>query len=86
MNKFFLNACDYQLPLHYKNEKPKDPTDKDLLFNGLNEVVKFLCYLDHVSNVMDYTKLFEFENEKPKYELGFSGQSISAKHMIPFLS
>ena len=72
IEQIFLNACNYQLPLHYNNEKPKDPTDKDLLFNGLSEVVKFLCSLDHVSNVMDYTKLFEFENEKPTYELNFS--------------
>ncbi|MDD7886645.1 Na(+)-translocating NADH-quinone reductase subunit F [Flavivirga sp. 57AJ16] len=68
----FLNTCGYRLPLHYKNEKPKNPTDKDVLFNGLSEVVTFLCYLDNVSNVMDYTKLFESENEKPRYALNFS--------------
>ncbi|GAA3609757.1 hypothetical protein GCM10022396_28710 [Flavivirga amylovorans] len=68
----FLKACGYTLPLHYKNEKPKNSTDKDILFNGLNDVVTFLCHLDNISNVMDYTKLFEFENEKPKYKLDFS--------------
>ncbi|MDO5971616.1 Na(+)-translocating NADH-quinone reductase subunit F [Flavivirga aquimarina] len=72
IERVFLNACNYKLPLHYKNEKPKNPTDKDVLFNGLNEVVKFLCYLDNISNVMDYTKLFEFENDKPKYKLVFT--------------
>ncbi|GAA4886377.1 hypothetical protein GCM10023311_06760 [Flaviramulus aquimarinus] len=65
----FLEACGYKLPLHFKNDKPKNPTDKDILFNGLSEVVKLLCKMDHVSNVMDYTKLFEFENEKPRYKI-----------------
>jgi hypothetical protein len=63
----FLKACGYQLPLHHKNKKPKNPTDKNVLFNGLSEVIKLLCKLDGVSNVMDYTKLFEVENEKPRY-------------------
>ncbi|WP_158843937.1 Na(+)-translocating NADH-quinone reductase subunit F [Algibacter sp. L1A34] len=65
----FLKACGYKLPLHYKNEKPKNPTDKDILFKGLSEVIKLLCDLDKIDNVMDYTKLFEFENDKPKVEL-----------------
>ncbi|MFD0836757.1 Na(+)-translocating NADH-quinone reductase subunit F [Mariniflexile aquimaris] len=65
----FLKACGYQLPLHYKNKKPKHPTDKDVLFNGLSAVITYLCELDGVSNVMDYTKLFEVSNEKPRYTL-----------------
>ncbi|PWH81688.1 Na(+)-translocating NADH-quinone reductase subunit F [Algibacter marinivivus] len=65
----FLKACGYQLPLHYKNKKPKNPTDKTILFNGLYAVISFLCELDEIANVMDYTKLFEVENDKPKYEL-----------------
>jgi len=65
----FLKACGYQLPLHHKNKKPKNPTDKEVLFNGLCEVVGFLCGLDGVTNIMDYTKLFEFENEKPRCDL-----------------
>jgi hypothetical protein len=65
----FLKACGYQLPLHHKNKKPKNPTDKDILFNGLTEVVTLLCELDHIPNIMDYTKLFEFENEKPRFQI-----------------
>lgn len=65
----FLKACGFQVPLHYKNNKPETPTDKDVLFTGLYEVICFLCELDRVNNVMDYTKLFEFENDKPKYAL-----------------
>ncbi|MDW5287829.1 Na(+)-translocating NADH-quinone reductase subunit F [Formosa sp. PL04] len=60
----FLKACGYILPLHYKNEKPKNPTDKDVLFNGLSAVVSFLCKLDHIPNVMDCSKLFGYEKHK----------------------
>ncbi len=65
----FLKACGYELPLHYKNNKPRNPTDKDLLFEGLSVVISLLCEIDGVKNVMDYTKLFEIENDKPKYVL-----------------
>jgi hypothetical protein len=65
----FLKACGYQLPLHHKNIKQKNPTDKDVLFNGLCDVVAFLCKLDGVTNIMDYSKLFEVENNQPKYAL-----------------
>lgn len=65
----FLKACGYQLPLHYKNKKPKKPTDKDILFDSLYEVITLLCKMDGITNVMDYTKFFEVENDKPKYAL-----------------
>lgn len=65
----FLKGCGYVLPLNHKNKKPKNPQDKDVLFNGLCETVTFLCQLDQVENVMDYSKLFEVENDKPKYSL-----------------
>ncbi|MBD0832418.1 Na(+)-translocating NADH-quinone reductase subunit F [Aestuariibaculum sediminum] len=55
----FLKACGYQLPIHYKNTKPDTPTDKDVLFNGLQAVIEFLCKLDNNLNVMDYTKIFD---------------------------
>ena len=63
----FLKSCGYSLPLHCNGKKPKNPQDKDVLFNGLSEVIKFLCELDGVENVMDYSRLFEVENEKPRY-------------------
>jgi len=65
----FLKACGFALPLHYKNAKPINPTDKDVLFKGLSGVISFLCELDSISNVMDYTKLFEVENEKTQNQL-----------------
>ena len=65
----FLSACGYKLPIHHKNNKPENPTNKSVLFDGLCAVIELLCKLDGVSNVMDYTKLFKFEKERPKYEL-----------------
>jgi hypothetical protein len=66
----FLKACGYQLPLHHKNNKPEHPEDKDILFNGLCSVIQLLCEFDNVTNIMDYTKLFEYKNnDSPKYEL-----------------
>ena len=62
----FLKACAYQLPFHHKHNRPKNPTDKDNLFNGLNAVVALLCKLDNVENVMDYRKLFEFDKIQQK--------------------
>ncbi len=68
----FLKACGYSLPLIHTGIKPAKPTDKDLLFRGLSETVTFLCTLDGVTNVMDYSRLFEFKEDKtPMYELAF---------------
>ncbi|MCR8668351.1 Na(+)-translocating NADH-quinone reductase subunit F [Aestuariibaculum sp. M13] len=55
----FLKACGYQLPLHFKNNKPENPTNKDNLFKGLQAVIELLCELDKSPNVMDYTELFD---------------------------
>lgn len=63
----FLKGCGYSLPLN--NTKPKTPVNKDIQFNGLYEVVKYLCALDDIPNVMDYSKLFEFEGNTPIYQL-----------------
>lgn len=43
--------------------------DKEMEFKGLCAVVEYLCELDNIPNVMDYTKLFETENNEPKYQL-----------------
>ncbi|MBJ6366513.1 Na(+)-translocating NADH-quinone reductase subunit F [Snuella sedimenti] len=55
----FLKNCGYSIPLHYRGTRPNNPEDKDLLFKGLCAVIAYLCELDGISNVMDYTKLFE---------------------------
>ncbi|MES2240454.1 MAG: Na(+)-translocating NADH-quinone reductase subunit F [Bacteroidota bacterium] len=43
--------------------------NKDLVFFALCKVIEYLCELDNIPNVMDYAKLFETENEQPKYQL-----------------
>jgi hypothetical protein len=65
----FLKGCGYTIPLNRNGKKPQTPTAKETLFNGLCKTVGFLCELDGVDNVMDYSKLFEFENNGPKYKL-----------------
>jgi hypothetical protein len=65
----FLKGCGYELPLNGQNKKPENPKDKSILFEGLCATVKFLCQLDSIPNVMDYSKLFEMENDKPRYQL-----------------
>jgi len=69
IENIFLKNCGYKLPLHYKKEKPQNPTNKVILFNGLTAVISYLCNLDNVPNVMDYTKLFEFENKPQVFKI-----------------
>lgn len=69
IEKVFLEACGFQTPLCHYNPKPFNPTDKELLFNGLNAVVSLLCKFDNVPDVMEYSKLFEYEENDPVYKL-----------------
>ena len=65
----FLKACGYELPFHHKNKKPVNPRDKELLFNALSAVIGYLCALEGIDNIMDYSKLFDYQNNQPKHEL-----------------
>ncbi|RMA57827.1 Na(+)-translocating NADH-quinone reductase subunit F [Ulvibacter antarcticus] len=65
----FLSACGYQIPFGPRSKKPNNPTDKELQFNGLSAVVAFLCELDSVDNSMDYSRLFQYQNNEPLYKL-----------------
>jgi hypothetical protein len=65
----FLEACGYELPFHHKNKRPENPRDKEVLFNGLSAVIAYLCKLEGIENIMDYSKLFDYENDQPKYAL-----------------
>ncbi len=65
----FLKACGYNIPFINKGGKQIKALDKDVLFNGLSATVAYLCALEGVTNVMDYSKLFEFEVNKPVYSL-----------------
>lgn len=62
----FLKGCGYTLPLNQDTKKPSDPTSKETLFNGLCAVVEYLCKLEGVKNVMDYSKLFEISHHSLK--------------------
>lgn len=68
----FLNGCGYSLPLSYKTNKLVDRTSKEVMFNGMCEAVAVLCKLDGISNVMDYSRLFEFEDNQPVNELAYT--------------
>lgn len=66
----FLKGCGYSLPLdRFHGKKPDNPLDKNIQFDGLYAVVSLLCELDNIPNVMDYSKLFKVENDKPVYKL-----------------
>lgn len=43
--------------------------NEETQFKGLCKVVEYLCELDNIPNIMDYTRLFETENNQPKYQL-----------------
>ena len=65
----FLKACGYSIPLKRLSSRPKNTQDQEVLFKGLCETVSFLCALDSVDNVMDYSKVFEFQKGRLRYPL-----------------
>jgi|SRR5699024_8261285 len=68
----FLKALGYELPLTRESKKPLKPLSKDLLFWGLSETVSHLCRLDGISDVMDPSRLFDFEPERKPEEIIFN--------------
>ncbi|WP_405296577.1 Na(+)-translocating NADH-quinone reductase subunit F [Algibacter sp. Ld11] len=82
----FLSEIGYKLPLHHKNDKPVNPTNKDNLFKGLVGVITVLCQLDHVTNFMDYTSLFEYPKQnflKERYILKNKYDSSTPNNSLP---
>lgn len=69
IEKVFLDSCGFKTPLCHYNPKPLHPTSQETLFTGLAAVVNLLCQLDHIPDVMDFSKLFEQENGEPVYHL-----------------
>lgn len=67
----FLRGCGYTLPLNQQTKKPSDPTSKETLFNGLCAVIEYLCKLEGVDNIMNYSKLFEYENKAEHKEADY---------------
>ncbi len=55
----FLKGCGFSIPLNHKGRRPKNPTSKETLFNGLTAAIAYLCVLDNVKNGMDLTPLFQ---------------------------
>lgn len=68
VEKVFLETCGFTVPLCHYNTRPHNPTHKETLFNGLCAVVALLCELDNIANIMDYSKIFEYEEENPIYK------------------
>jgi len=58
-----LMKIEFKFLTAWKENCSNDSTNKDIQFQGLCSVVEYLCELDNIPNVMDYTSLFEF-NEK----------------------
>lgn len=56
----FLTACGYELPFTHISKKPEKPISDDLLFKGLTATVNYLCQLDGIPDIMDCSKLFDF--------------------------
>ena len=46
-------------------------TLKQTQFKGLEAVINYLCELDNIPNIMEYTSLFEYQDNKPLKELQF---------------
>jgi hypothetical protein len=69
IEKIFLDSCGFKTPLCHYNPRPIEPRSKEVLFNSLCAVVALLCEFDHLSNVMDFSRIFEYENNEPVYKL-----------------
>ncbi len=64
-----LTEVEYVFLKAWENDKCFYGTKKDTQFKGLCAVVEYLAELDRIPNPMDYTKFFEVEDGKPKYQL-----------------
>ncbi|MAZ73193.1 MAG: Na(+)-translocating NADH-quinone reductase subunit F [Flavobacteriaceae bacterium] len=61
----FLQGCGYQLPLHHSHFKPSNPTDKELLFDGLCATLTVLCKLDNITNTTTISTVFSNKVKEP---------------------
>ena len=59
IEKTFLEACGFETPLSKNSKRPTNPTDMDVLFQGLSETIAYLCQLEGNKNVMEYTSIFK---------------------------
>lgn len=63
IEKAFLQACGYQLPLHHSTFSSKKESKK-VLFKGLEAVIAQLCIIDRIPNVMDCSTLFDYDRKE----------------------
>jgi len=68
IEKIFLTSMGYCIPFNMIAWNNVNET-KELQFKGLCAVVEYICELDGIPNVMDYSKLFETKDNVAKYEL-----------------
>lgn len=61
----FLKGCGFSVPLNARKSDPQNQVSKDVLFEGLSAAVSYLCRLDHIPDVMDYSRLFDFQQNSP---------------------
>jgi len=62
----FLKGIGYYGTEHGRCFKPEDYKSKDRLFDGLCAVVKVLCQLDGIDDIMDYSAVFNYNTPKTK--------------------
>lgn len=55
----FLKGCGYELPLHKNTKVKASSLTQDQLFNGLSSTITYLCKLDKIDNVMDYSNAID---------------------------
>lgn len=57
-------------PEYERRKTDANGRDKEIQFKGLCAVIEYLCELDGIPNVMDYSSLFEYNSDNtPKKEL-----------------
>ena len=66
LESIFLKACGYSIPFGRFGNKPAEKLSKDILFKGLCATVEILCRQDNISNVMDYSQIFNYSLEQPE--------------------
>ena len=66
MEAVFLKACGYSIPFRRFGNKPKEELTNHILFKGLSETVQYLCKLDDIGNVMDYSKIFNYASNQSR--------------------
>lgn len=54
----FLQGCGYNLPLSHSSFKPSNPTNPDVLFNGLSKTIDLLCSLEGMTTLMNIQETF----------------------------